>query len=340
MLVSWNVTKRCNLYCEHCYRDSGPDAQVAGQLSTEEGRRLIDGVKAAGFRLLIFSGGEPLVREDVCELIAYAASIGLHPAMGSNGTLLTAEKARELKEAGLGGIAISIDSADPAPHNRFRNAADGWERAVEGIRHAQRAGIKVQINMTLKEDNVGDFEQVAQLAEELGVSSLHPFFLVPTGRAINIEEDALKAERYYTVLRNVLRKQRTTSLEIKPTCAPQFMPLAKEMNLEMRYTRGCLAGIAYCSVLPDGDVHICPYLPVKVGNVRELPFDEIWRDNPVFRDLRNFKKYEGACGSCPDVKSCGGCRARSYYYSGGNFLAEEPWCHKRPPGAVRKAMEG
>ncbi len=338
MLLSWNVTKRCNLYCEHCYRDSGPESSVEGQLTTEEGRRLIDQVKAAGFRLLIFSGGEPMIREDLTELIAYAAASGLKPAMGSNGTLLTAVNARELKDAGLGGIAISIDSADPASHNRFRNSADGWERAVQGIRYAQEAGLKVQINMTLKEDNVDEFEQVAQLAEEMNVASLHPFFLVPTGRAVNIEEDALKHERYYSVLRKVLQKQQTTRLEIKPTCAPQFMPLAKDMNIDMRYTRGCLAGVAYCSVLPNGEVHICPYLPVKVGNVREQPFDELWRENPVFRDLRNFKKYEGACGSCRDVGNCGGCRARSYYYSGGNFLAEEPWCYKRP--FARKAMEG
>ncbi|MNW33754.1 Antilisterial bacteriocin subtilosin biosynthesis protein AlbA [compost metagenome] len=330
MLISWNVTKRCNLYCEHCYRDSGPDASVEGQLNTEEGYRLIDQIHTAGFRLLIFSGGEPLIRDDLCDLIRYASDRGLRSAMGSNGTLLTADKARELKDAGLSGVAISIDSADPSSHNRFRNAADGWEKAVEGIRYAQQAGLKVQINMTLKEDNVDDFEQVAQLAEELSVSSLHPFFLVPTGRAVHIEEDALKHERYFSVLRSVLKKQRDTEIEIKPTCAPQFMPLAKSMNIEMRYTRGCLAGVAYCSVLPDGDVHICPYLPVKVGNVRDIPFDEIWRDNPVFHDLRNFKKYEGACGSCSDIKTCGGCRARSFYYSGGNYLAEEPWCHKRP----------
>ncbi|MDP1512303.1 radical SAM protein [Paenibacillus sp. CMAA1739] len=329
MLVSWNVTKKCNLYCEHCYRDSGPTSSVEDQLTTEEGIRLIDQIKQAGFKLLIFSGGEPLIREDLCELIAYASSIGLRPALGSNGTLLTAAKAAELKKAGLGGIAISIDSATPEYHNRFRNAPEGWQQALEGIRYAQKAGLRVQINMTLTEGNMDDFGQVAQLAEELHVSSLHPFFLVPTGRAVHIEEDGLKRERYYSVLRSVLSKQKSTSLEIKPTCAPQFMPLAKSMGLEMRYTRGCLAGISYCSVLPSGEVHICPYLPVKVGNVREQPFDEIWRDNPVFRDLRDFKKYEGECGSCPDVGICGGCRARSYYYSGGNFMAEEPWCYKR-----------
>lgn len=329
MLISWNITRRCNLYCEHCYRDSGPYAPVAGQLSTEEGRCLIDQIKEAGFRLLIFSGGEPLTRDDVCELVAYAASTGLRPVMGSNGTLLTAAKASALKAAGLGGIAISIDSSAPEYHNRFRNASDGWEKAVTGIRHAREAGMKVQINMTLSEKNIDDFEQVVQLAEQLNVVSLHPFFLVPTGRGVNMEEETLKREQYFNVLKRVLAKQKTTAVEIKPTCAPQFMPLAKDMGLDMRYTRGCLAGVAYCSVLPEGDVHVCPYLPVRAGNVREQPFHEIWSHSFVFKDLRNFQKYEGACGSCPDIHICGGCRARSYFYSNGNYLAEEPWCFKR-----------
>lgn len=329
MLVSWNVTKRCNLYCEHCYRDSGPDSPIDSQLSTEEGKLLITQIRDAGFRLLILSGGEPLIREDLTELVAYASSVGLRPALGSNGTLLTADKAAELKRAGLGGIAISLDSADPEHHNRFRNASEGWQQAVQGIKYAQEAGLRVQINMTLTEENTEHFEQVAKLAEELKVASLHPFFLVPTGRGIQIEEESLKRDRYYSVLRNVLSLQKSSSLEIKPTCAPQFMPLAKSMGLEMRYTRGCLAGVAYCSILPDGDVHVCPYLPVKAGNVREQSFDTIWRESPVFHQLRNFEEYEGACGSCPDVGICGGCRARSFYYSGGNLMAEEPWCYKR-----------
>lgn len=339
MLVSWNVTRRCNLYCEHCYRDSGPESPTEGELTTEEGRRLIDQIKEAGFRMLIFSGGEPLTRGDLCGLIAYAAGRGLRAALGNNGTLLDSAKAAELKEAGLAGIAISIDSASPAYHNRFRKASDGWERAVLGIRYAREAGLKVQINMTLTTENMDDFERVAALAEELDVSSLHPFFLVPTGRGIYIEENALKREHYFTALKNVLAKRKTTSVEIKPTCAPQFMPLAKSMGLNLRYTRGCLAGVAYCSILPNGEVHICPYLPVKVGDVRERPFHEIWETSPAFQDLRNFEKYEGSCGSCRNVGICGGCRARSYYYSGGNYLAEEPWCHKRPAARAAGGRE-
>ncbi|WP_040950462.1 radical SAM protein [Gorillibacterium massiliense] len=329
MLISWNVTKRCNLYCAHCYRDSGPHASVERQLTTGEGLRLIDEIAEAGFKMIIFSGGEPLLREDLPELVAHAKTRGMRAAMGSNGTLLTAEKARELKVAGLAGAAISLDSASPEHHDRFRGDSGSWEKAVDGIRHALDADLKVQINMTITEHNAGDFAAMTDLAVELGVQALHPFFLVPTGRGKSIEEDALKKGRYYQTLRQILSRQKNSPIEIKPTCAPQFMPLSRDMELNLRFSRGCLAGVSYCCVLPDGEVNICPYLPVSAGNVRERPFHEIWRESNLFQDLRDYTKYEGTCGACGDVGICGGCRARSYYYSGGNLLAEEPWCYKR-----------
>jgi len=334
VLISWNVTKACNLYCKHCYRNSGPDVPTDGELATEEGKRLLDGIKRAGFRLVILSGGEPLMRRDLCELIAYAGSLGLRTAIGSNGTLLTRSAAAELKTAGLSGAAISLDSRDPAFHNSFRNRPDAWEKAIQGIRHCQEAGLDVQINMTLSEDNAGHFPAVADLAEELEVKALHPFFLVPTGRGVRMEEDMLRQARYFAVLRSVLDRGSKSRLEIKPTCAPQFLPMARDMELKMRFTRGCLAGTAYCCVLPDGDVHICPYLPVKAGSVREAPFDEIWRTSAVFGELRDYSRYGGACGACSDIGLCGGCRARAYAYHEGNYMAEEPWCYKTPRTGV------
>ncbi|WP_082651816.1 radical SAM/SPASM domain-containing protein [Gorillibacterium timonense] len=328
MLISWNVTKVCNLYCKHCYRSSGPDAPTDRELTTEEGKQLLSEIRKAGFRLVILSGGEPLMREDLFELIAYASSLGLRTALGSNGTLITKDVAVRLKAAGLAGAAISLDSHDPSFHNDFRNRYDAWEKAIEGIRRCQEAELDVQINMTLSEDNASHFSAVADLAEELNVRALHPFFLVPTGRGTAIEDDMLRQLRYFDVLRAVLDRGKKSRLDIKPTCAPQFLPMARDMELPMRYTRGCLAGLSYCCILPDGEVHICPYLPVKAGSVREAPFDEIWRDSEVFNQLRDYSGYGGACGSCSDIGLCGGCRARAYRYHNGDYMAEEPWCYK------------
>lgn len=329
MLISWNTTKRCNLTCRHCYRESCPDAETADELTTAEGRRLISGIKTAGFRLLILSGGEPLLRQDIFELVGAAKAASLVPAMGTNGTLLTPEIARELSLSGLKGIAISLDSMDAAYHDAFRGASGAFDKTQAGIEHALAAGLRVQINLTLTENNQHEFEKMVTFYEKKGVHAIHPFFLVPTGRALTMAEEGLKEQAYFKMIRTVLDKQADTHLELKPTCAPQFMPMAREMGLSQRFTRGCLAGTAYCCILPRGEVHICPYLPVEAGNVRQDPFETIWQSSPVFQKLRDFSTYTGACGTCDQNGICGGCRARAYYYHG-DYLAEEPWCYRRP----------
>lgn len=328
MLISWNVTKKCNLYCQHCYRESSANEDISKELSTQEGMRLIDSIKQAGFRLLIFSGGEPLLRADIYQLISYAKTKGLIPAMGTNGTLLTKNVCKELLSSGLAGIAISVDSLDKNYHDKFRGKVGAYQATQLGIDNSLEAGLRVQINLTLTENNQEQFEKMVDHYEKLGVNAIHPFFLVPTGRAKSIPEEALKSQAYFSMIKKILEKQKETKIELKPTCAPQFMPMAKELKIEQRFTRGCLAGIAYCSILPQGEVHICPYLPIKVGNIRETKFDKIWRDSEILQKLRSYDNYEGSCGKCSEIAICGGCRARAFYYSG-NYLAEEPWCYRR-----------
>lgn len=328
MLISWNTTKKCNLYCKHCYRESSQDEDIEGELTTEEGKKLIEEIKKAGFRLLILSGGEPLLRDDIFELISKAKETGLIPAMGTNGTLLTKESARELNNVGLRGIAISVDSMDSTYHDEFRGQKGAFDKTQEGIENALAAGLRVQINLTLTEKNQDEFEKMVTYYEKKGIHAIHPFFLVPTGRALSMEDEGLKEQAYFNMINKILDKQKSTALELKPTCAPQFMPMAKEMGLAQRFTRGCLAGTAYCCVLPKGEVNICPYLPIEVGNVRETSFENIWENSDIFKKLRNYENYKGACGKCEHIDICGGCRARAYYYQG-DFLAGEPWCFRR-----------
>lgn len=326
MILSWNTTKKCNLFCKHCYRDSGPEVESINELDTDEGKRLIDEIKSAGFKILILSGGEPLLREDIFEIASYTSKSGLRPALGSNGTLITPEVAEDLIQSGISVVSISLDSLQCEYHDKFRNVTGAWEKAVFGIKNALTAGLKVQVNTTLTENNFDQFEKIVDFVTDLGVHALHPFFLVPTGRAEEIEGDILKMDNYFQMIRIVMEKQENIDLELKPTCAPQFVPIAKDMGISTRFTRGCIAGISYCCILPNGDVHICPYLPVKVGSIREKPFDEIWTQSKIFGKLRNFKKYEGCCGECSRIDICGGCRARAYYYSEGNFMSGDPWC--------------
>ncbi|GAB6180533.1 putative heme d1 biosynthesis radical SAM protein NirJ2 [Desulfotomaculum defluvii] len=322
MIISWNTTNACNLYCEHCYRDAGVKAEE--ELNTEEGKRLLDQIAEAGFKIMIFSGGEPLMRPDIYELVAHAKSKGLRPVFGTNGTLITQEVAQRLKDSGAAGIGISLDSVDSAKHDKFRAQQGCWQAAVEGMRNCRKVGLPFQVHTTVMDWNYHEVEELTDFAVKEGAVAHHVFFLVPTGRAVNIEQESLRAEQYEDLLRRIMEKQKQVNIELKPTCAPQFMRIAKQMGVDTRFQRGCLAGTAYCIIGPKGDVQPCAYLNIPLGNVKEMSFVDIWKDNPVLKELRTMD-YKGGCGTCGFKKLCGGCRARAYFYHG-DYMAEEPWC--------------
>ena len=323
MIVSWNTTNACNMYCAHCYRDAG--SRAAEELTTDEAKSMLDSIAEAGFKIMIFSGGEPLMRPDILELVRYAANLKLIPVFGTNGTLITEQKAEELKAAGAKGMGISLDSLDKNKHDEFRRFPGAWEGAVRGMKNCRKVGLPFQMHTTVMDWNQGELEQMTDFAVELGAKAHHFFFLVPTGRAATIEAEALRAETYENVLTRIMKKQLEVSIELKPTCAPQFVRIARQMGQEIRFRRGCLAGLSYCIVSPRGKVQPCAYLNIELGDVRETSFAEIWRTSPVLQKLRS-QDYGGGCGGCAYKSSCGGCRARAAYYHGGDYMAEEPWC--------------
>jgi len=322
VLVSWNTTNECNLRCRHCYRNAKDRAER--ELTTAEGMSLIEEIACAGFKMIIFSGGEPLLRPDIFALVEHARRNGLRPVFGTNGTLITGQTARRLKEAGVGAIGISLDSTQATSHDDWRGCPGSWQAAVEGMRYCREAGLPFQINTTVADWNYDEVEALTDLAVQMGARAHHVFFLVPTGRAVNIEEESLRTARYEKLLRRILEKQQQVDIELKPTCAPQFMRIARQMGLNLRFSRGCLAGLAYCVIDPQGNVQPCPYLNILLGNVREFSFGELWRESPVLNRLRS-ENYTGTCGGCGYKKICGGCRARAYYYYK-DYMAEEPWC--------------
>lgn len=323
MIVSWNTTNACNMYCDHCYRDAGCKAEE--ELSTAEAKTLLEQIARAGFKIMIFSGGEPLMRPDIVELVAYAASLGLRPVFGTNGTLITLEIAQKLKAAGAMGMGISLDSMDREKHNKFRKFPGAWEGAVQGMRNCRAAGLPFQIHTTVMEWNNHELEDLTDFAVAEGAVAHHFFFLVPTGRAKTIEAESLRAEAYEDTLTRIMKKQQEVEIELKPTCAPQFLRIAAQMGLKTRFRRGCLAGTAYCIISPRGKVQPCAYLNMELGDVRQTPFDEIWKNSEVLNKLRTLE-YSGGCGSCEYKRACGGCRARAAYYHEGDYMAEEPWC--------------
>lgn len=323
MIISWNTTNQCNMYCKHCYRDAG--VKASDELSTEEGKNLISEIKKAGFKIMIFSGGEPLMRPDIFELVEHAAKVGLRPVFGTNGTLITRDVARRLKELGVMGMGISLDSLDPEKHNTLRCYPGGFEQAVQGMENCLAENLPFQIHTTVMDWNKDELTQITDFAVQKGAVAHHFFFLVPTGRGADIETESLRAKEYEETLTTIMNKQKEVDIELKPTCAPQFMRIAKEMGMNLRFQRGCLAGTSYCIISPTGNVQPCAYLNMPIGNVREIPFSKLWEESPVFKTLRTLD-YKGGCGTCKYKLACGGCRARAAFYNDGDYMAEEPWC--------------
>lgn len=305
------------------------------ELTSEQARRLIDGMVRAGFKIMIFSGGEPLMRSDIYDLGRYATEQGLRVVLGTNGTLITEQVARDLKEAGFMAAGVSLDSMCPEKNDGFRKLERAFELAVEGMHNLKKAGVPFQIHTTVMDWNVDELEAITDFAVDIGAMAHHVFFLVPTGRGINIEEEALRVSAYENTIARLMEKQKTSPIEIKPTCAPQFIRTADLKGIPLRFSKGCLAGISYCIISPRGDVQPCAYLDIPLGNVKETPFDQIWENHPVLNRLRSME-YEGKCGLCDYRERCGGCRARAYFYSGGNIMAEDDWCLYNPPGRKRQ----
>ncbi len=333
MLVSWNTTNQCNMFCDHCYRDAG--ARLEDELSTEQAKKLIEEIKKAGFRIMIFSGGEPLMRPDIFELGQYATQQGLRVVMGTNGSLISPEVAQKLKNAGFMAAGVSLDSLDPAKNNAFRKLDNAFQLTCEGMQNLKAAGLPFQVHTTVMDWNVDELEAICDFAIEIGAMAYHVFFLVPTGRGADIEEEALRVAEYEKTIARLMEKQKKIPIELKPTCAPQFIRIGEKKGLSLRFSRGCLAGITYCIISPRGDVQPCAYLDIALGNVKEQAFDRIWAENPMLQELRTMD-YKGKCGICDYKDKCGGCRARAYYYSNGDYMAEDEWCLYQPPDARKR----
>lgn len=339
-MVAWEVTRRCNLNCQHCRAASGA-GPYAGELTKAESFKVLSEIAELGRPVVILTGGEPLLRDDIYEIAKRGTELGLRMVIAPNGTLLDAEKAQRLKGAGIQRVSISLDGATEESHDQFRQVKGAFAGALRGIEALKKVGLEFQINTTVTLKNLREIPNILELAFNLGAVAHHIFLLVPTGRGKELAGEALPAEKYEEILNWFYEQREKYPLQLKATCAPHYyrilrQRLAKEgkkvsfpeMGLEA-VTRGCLGGIGFCFIAYNGEVQPCGYLEVLSGNLREQPLAEIWRNSPVFRNLRDYSLYQGRCGRCEFVRVCGGCRARAYALSG-NYLEEEPLCTYQP----------
>ncbi|HET7340288.1 MAG TPA: radical SAM protein, partial [Methylomirabilota bacterium] len=349
------------------YMSAHAGAETRGELSTEECRRVIDEIARVNPNVfLILTGGEPLLRRDIFDVAGYATAKGFTTVLGTNGVLLREKEARLMRERGVLGASISLDSTDRARHDRFRHLAGSWDGAVRATKVLTNAGLDFSLHMSVTDWNVAEVPAMIDLARELGAKVLNFFFLVRTGRGralTDIDPDAY--ERILTYLATVqgagegppgfvrrllglaggapaaekfedpwsMPVGRADGLLIRAKCAPHFRRILYELNpaspLLRNYAHGsCPAGKYYCRITPAGDVTPCPYMPVAAGNLRATSFDELWRSAGVFDDLRE-PRLGGRCGSCEFSRVCGGCRCRAYA-THGDYLAEDPACGYQP----------
>ena len=352
-VLFWETTAGCNLECIHCRRLDVSHKLMESDLSTEESLKLIDQIRATGKCILVFSGGEPLMRPDIFQLTAYADKLGLTVALATNGTMITPDIAKKLKDSGVQRVAVSLDGAGPETHDLFRKLPGSFTRAVEGIKYIQEAGIETQINSTIAKHNVHEVAKIYQNAIDLGCEALHIFMLVPVGCGVEIEESqSLDAKTYEKVLNWFYDVSQEGKIQTKATCAPHYFRIMRQRaakeGIEITpkthgmaaMTKGCLAGQSICFISHKGEVFPCGYFPLEAGNVRTTEFPEIWKNAEVFEKLRDVENLEGKCGACEYKAVCEGCRARAFFYTDGNYLAEEPYCIYEPPAwTVKKAME-
>ena len=337
-LLFWETTIKCNLSCAHCRRLDTDETAIT-DLSTSEAKELIrqlgqlsrlQSVKP----VLVFSGGEPLCRGDIFELIEAAGTSGITSALATNGTLIDTETAQKIADSQIVRVAVSLDGADAGVHDKQRQMAGAFEKALAGIEQLRRKDIPFQINITLTRHNAGQLEQIYNLAESLGAVAVHIFMLVPVGCGLILAQtDMLSPEEYEQKLVEIYRLDSLSRLEMKVTCAPHYERVKKEQGSNdagKKVGRGCLAGLGVLFVGHQGDVFPCGYLPVKCGNVLGEPLADIWRNNKDLARMRDSDSLEGKCGICGYRQICGGCRARAYA-AGGNYMAEEPFCAYIPP---------
>ncbi len=333
-VIAWNLTRRCNLECAHCYIAAGPRESAADEMVTAECLRLIDDILAVNpAPMLILSGGEPLQRSDLAVLARHATDGGATVVVGTNGTLLTDERVAALREAGVQGVAVSVDSLRASYHDRFRHGAGSLEATQAALARLRAQRLDFIVQTTVTRGNRGELPRLVEWAATEGATAFNCYFLVPTGRGARLGD--LSADEYESVLRDLARWQGEYRgrMLVRAKCAPHFM---RHIHTDdptspvTRYETRCPCGTQYCRITPDGKLTPCPYLPEVAGDLRTTGFAEIWREAPLFRQLRE-GTLGGKCGICEYRQVCGGCRARAFAVSG-DVLAADPGCAYEPTG--------
>jgi len=349
-IAIWEVTQACDLACVHCRASAQPDRHPM-ELSTDEGKRLIDQIAALQVPVFVLTGGDPIKRPDLFELIGHARSAGVRVSLTPSATpLLTRDIVIRLKEAGLARLAVSMDDAIAETHDAFRGMTGSFAQTLNAIRWANKIGLPIQINTTFSRRNIAEIDTIAALIESLNITLWSVFFLVPMGRGKL--DDLLNADEFEQIFAKIYSLSKTVDFDIKTTEAQHYRRFILQQRVAERKAgaeisvtqdkaadaigrapRGLNDGKGFVFISHTGEVFPSGFLPMSAGNIRQQGLSSLYRESALFRSLRDTSKLEGKCGACEFKEICGGSRARAYALTG-NPNGEEPCCAYNPKGYV------
>jgi radical SAM protein len=342
-IVIWEVTRACQLHCLHC-RAEAQRHRDPRELSTQEGMHLIDQIAAMNHPLLVFTGGDPLEREDLYDFIRYGREKGLPVSMTPSATpKVTPEAIGKAKEAGLVRWAFSLDGSTAAIHDRFRGTKGSFDLTMRSLETLRTQQVPIQLNTTVSRYNLNDLDEIARIAEQFETVLWSLFFLVPTGRAQ--AKDMISPSDHEQVMNWLLKRAESSRFDVKTTAAPHFRRVVIQnqrkggtrQNVKgflsgldpLRSGKGVNDGNGFVFISHIGEVYPSGFLPIKTGNIRERSLADIYRDAKLFRELRDPRLLKGKCGMCEFKHVCGGSRARAFSLTG-DYLESDPSCAYQP----------
>ena len=347
----WEITRACDLACRHC-RAEAINWRDPLELKTKEGYRLLDQINSMGTPIMVLSGGDPIKRDDIFDLVRYGKSLGMRmatiPAATPN---LTFDIVKKLKDAGLDQMALSLDGPTAQVHDAFRGAEGAFDITMQGARWAHEVNLPLQINTTFSGFNFEYFDDIAQLVKDLGVVFWEVFFLVPMGRGKVLHQ--ITPEQYESLFEKLYDYSNKVGYIVKITEAQQYkrFVLQKEKGKARlqsqsshkserdefshgkrhigRTSKTVNAGNGFVFISHTGDIYPSGFLPLSTGNIREVSLVDTYREHPTFKLLRNYSKLVGKCGICKYRNVCGGSRSRAYAMTS-NMMGTDPLCHYNP----------
>lgn len=326
-VLAWETTRACPLACPHC-RASAVINRDPEELTTNEASEMLDSASRLGKSIIIFSGGEPLLRDDIEELAQVAVRAGHTPVLSCNdGRLLSEARLNSLKKAGLKHFSFSMHSHLKEKHDSFVGVNGAFDNALSAFERIKSKDLSFQINTTILPSNHKQIDLIKDWVINIKAAAWHLFFIVPMGRAaVNLEEVELTTTDNEKVLEYIAQKSDSWPMRVKVTCAPQYARIRAQMNKDTGAKgRSCMAGTGFLFVSYKGDVKPCGYFSMSLGNIRHKSLHDIYLQSSELKDMRQADLLEGVCGKCLYNESCGGCRARAYAVND-NYMSSDPAC--------------